>query len=356
MFSFRITLIVTMMSAHLLHCKQPPKTTDSVQFTWENIAPIPDSTGFAGSFAGNCEDGLLVAGGANFPNGGTPWNGGKKVWYNTVYLYDSLTNKWAVAGNLPQAAGYGVSISTPNGLLLIGGSNDSGHLRTVYKINCLHKKLSFTAFPSLPVPLANTCGALLGNTIYIAGGLESPDSSSTSRLFLSLNLENPGEGWKTETPWPGPNRMLSVAVTDGSAFYLFSGTQLVNGQRVYLKDAYSFSPDKGWKQLADLPQPVVAAPSPAAFLPQQGFFIFGGDDGSLAAKAAELKENHPGFSRAILHFQPENNSWKQSGTIDRQSPVTTTLVEWKGGFLLPGGEVKPGIRTTHVLNALPANK
>lgn len=344
------------MSVQLIHCGEVEKAPLPVQFTWNQLTSIPDSTGFAGSFAGICEDGLLVAGGANFPNGGTPWNGGKKRWYDTIYLYDAKAKHWLPTGKLPAPAGYGVSVQTEQGLIIIGGSNDTGHLNTVYRINSSNKKLSFQELPSLPVPLANSCGALVGNKIYIAGGQVSPSSLSTSSLFLSFDLNNSGAGWVEEQSWPGPSRMLAVAGSDGCAFYLFSGTELVNGQRVYLKDAYRFSPDTGWKVLTSLPKPVVAAASPAAYIPGKGLHIFGGDDGALAPRAAELKEKHPGFSNEIWSYNPVFGSWMQNGTIQNQLPVTTTMVEWKGEFILPGGEVKPGIRTTQVLIATPSDE
>ena len=46
----------------------------------ENLPPIPDGDGFAGSLAGVSNGGLLVAGGSNFPNGGRPWTGATKTW------------------------------------------------------------------------------------------------------------------------------------------------------------------------------------------------------------------------------------------------------------------------------------
>lgn len=356
MFVFRLFTLFTVMTFQLLSCKQHPQAGNPVHFRWENCAPIPDSTGFAGSFAGTCNGNLLVAGGANFPDGGTPWNGAKKTWYDHIYLFNENKQAWTLAAHLPQPAGYGVSISTTSGILLIGGSNSSGHLSEVYKICNIGNDVSIETYPSLPMPLANTCGALVGNQVFIAGGLEWPDSSSTSSIFLSLDLDNLSAGWQTETTWPGPSRMLAVSGTDGNSFYLFSGTELVNGQRVYLDDAYRFTPGEGWTVLPALPHAVVAAPSPAAYLPQQGFFIFGGDDGVLAPRAAELKDAHPGFSTKILHYNLENERWTQPGAVKNPAPVTTSMVEWKGGYLLPGGEVRPGVRTNQVLMAIPSEK
>ena len=47
-------------------------------FAWEELAPLPDEHGFAGSFAGSSGGALLVAGGANFPDGPS-WNGHPKA-------------------------------------------------------------------------------------------------------------------------------------------------------------------------------------------------------------------------------------------------------------------------------------
>jgi hypothetical protein len=47
---------------------------------------------------------LLVAGGAKFPDK-KPWDGGKKIWYDTIFMLnrpDGETEKWMEASELPQ--------------------------------------------------------------------------------------------------------------------------------------------------------------------------------------------------------------------------------------------------------------
>jgi len=70
---------------------------------------------------------LLVAGGANFP-GKKPWEGGAKVWYDTVYVLESPSAKWQVAGNLPRPLGYGVSVTHNGGLICAGGKRPGSAL------------------------------------------------------------------------------------------------------------------------------------------------------------------------------------------------------------------------------------
>lgn len=336
-------------------------------FHWGTLPSIPDSVGYAGSFAGTADGVLIVAGGSNFPNGGTPWNGGKKMWYDRIFVLEDPGGSWKEAGTLPFPLGYGVSVSTNKGLVLIGGSNENGHVKDVLLLQYKNRKIHIEHMPSLPFPLANTCGAMVGDKIFIAGGLSTPASTSTENTFLCLDLKKSGNKWKELSAWPGPSRMLAVAGVDKDQFYLFSGTQLVDGKRVYLNDAYRFNEKTGWHKLADLPHSVVAAPSPAFHDAGKAFYIFGGDTGKDAAEAAVLKERHPGFSKDILCYEPEKNKWSIAGEIyTRQhpdfierpnnsiwAPVTTTLAVWKHMIVLAGGEVRPGTRTNNVLIAKP---
>lgn len=338
-------------------------------FNWAQLPHIPNEFGFAGSFAGTSNNALIVAGGANFPDGGAPWTGSKKVWTDQIFVLEHPTGQWKVAGKLPQPLGYGVSISYNNKLICIGGSNAAGHLATVYAISYINGKVKIENRPPLPAALANACGALVGHTIYIAGGLLSPDAKTTASVFWALDLSKPARAaqWQQLETWPGPPRMLSVAGALNNSFYLFSGTDLEDkagtAHRRYLKDAYAYTPGKGWQKLADLPAAVVAAAGPAYAANGNELLIFGGDDGILADNAANLKEQHPGFSTAILSYHTQTNTWTTAGHIKTNkqadaaihpnaslwAPVTTTSVIWNGNLVIPGGEVRPAVRTPRVL-------
>ncbi|MDB5003645.1 MAG: Kelch repeat type 1-containing protein [Mucilaginibacter sp.] len=339
-------------------------------FKWGELAPIPDPFGFAGSFAGISNNALIVAGGANFPDGGAPWTGSKKVWTDKIFVLDHPTGKWKQIAKLGQPLGYGVSITYKNELICIGGSNAEGHVPSMFGINYYpNGNVEFEVWPDLPTKLANACGAVVGHTLYIAGGLLVSDANSTASVFLSIDLASQNPKWTKLETWPGPPRMLSVAGSLNGSFYLFSGTDLEdkNGaaHRKYLKDAYAYTPGKGWKKLADLPSPVVAAAGPALAYGKNELLVFGGDDGVLADNASTLKEKHPGFSDAILSYQIITNKWNIAGHIKTHkladaaenpnkslwAPVTTTSVSWHGDLVFPGGEVRPAVRTPRVLVA-----
>ncbi|MGF7082879.1 galactose oxidase [Mucilaginibacter sp. UYCu711] len=336
-------------------------------FKWGQLASIPDEHGFAGSFAGISNGALIVAGGANFPDGGAPWTGSKKAWTDKIFVLKKPTGKWKLAATLPQPLGYGVSISYHNKLICVGGSNTGGHVATVFAMNYINGKIEIENWPELPEALANSCGAVVGHTLYIAGGLLSPDAKNTASVFWSLDLDKPKSGWKNLATWPGSPRMLSVAGSLNGTFYLFSGTDLEDkagvAHRHYLTDAYAHTPGTGWKKLADLPRAVVAAAGPASPYHKNQLLIFGGDDGALADNAAALKEKHPGFSGDILSYNTTANKWTSAGRIKTNklsdaaenpnkslwAPVTTTSVLWHGALVIPGGEVRPAVRTARVL-------
>src|SRR4051812_39047961 len=93
---------------------------------WKQLPALPDKEGFAGSFAGVSHGALIVGGGANFPNE-KPWEGGGKVWYDTVFVLENSAAKWKVAGKLPRPLGYGVSVTQENGVICLGGSDSERH-------------------------------------------------------------------------------------------------------------------------------------------------------------------------------------------------------------------------------------
>jgi N-acetylneuraminic acid mutarotase len=328
----------------------------------KNLEEIPNNEGFAGSVAGICNGALVMIGGSNFPNGSRPWNGGTKVWYDHVYRLEKIKGKWEYVGKLPFEIGYAVAVSWNNKLVVAGGSNAKGHSNKLFTLEILNDEIKIEYLPDLPISIANATGALINNTLYIAGGLESPNSSETLKTFYAINLENytTKSKWNQLESWEGPSRMLSASASDEENFYLISGVDLhkAEGQenisRVYLTDSYQYNiQSQKWTKLQELPHPTVAAPNPSPIIGNH-IYILGGDDGEHAHHS--LKEIHPGFSSKLLSYSIEENEWQEIHYKDskkRLIPVTTPMISWKNGFVIVGGEAKPGIRTNKVLFIKP---
>lgn len=315
---------------------------------WKALPPIPDRIGFAGPFAGVSAGALIVAGGANFPEA-MPWNGGTKVWHDAIFVLPKPDGAWLAGFKLPHPLGYGVSVTTPDGVLCAGGSDAHGHFREVFLLSWRDHKIETKQFPPLPQPMANGCGALVGNIFYLAGGTEKPDATNALNTFWSLDLAAAHPKWRELEPWPGPARMLAVAGGYRSDFYLFSGVELSGDAagkavRKYLKDAYRYQPGHGWKQIADLPRPAVAAPSPAITMNQQ-LLIVSGDDGELVN--FEPKSQHPGFPQNVIAYDPKADEWNDLGAAPL-SRATAPVVNWQNLAVIPNGEARPGYRTPEV--------
>jgi N-acetylneuraminate epimerase len=323
-------------------------TSAIASMSWKQLSPIPDTVGFAGTFAGVSKDVLIVGGGANFPHK-MPWEGGTKIWHDSVFVLPTPDGKWLTGFKLPRPLGYGVSVTTPKGVICAGGSNADGHYQDVFLLQWTGNDIKTKKLPSLPEPMANGCGAIVGHTFYVAGGTKTPNATNALKTFWALDLSSPKSEWQELEPWPGPGRMLAVAGAYKGVFYLFSGTSLhadAQGQpaRRYLTDAYCYKPREGWKKLADLPRSAVAAPSPAIVW-EGRLLVVTGDDGKLVN--FEPKSQHPGFPKNILAYDPKSDRWTDLG----ESPIsraTAPVVMWHHHAVVVNGEVHPGYRTPEV--------
>jgi N-acetylneuraminate epimerase len=316
---------------------------------WEKLTPVPNPAGLGSPYAGVSDDTLLVGGGANFP-AAPLWAGGKKRWYDTVYALRDPQGRWTEVGKLIRPMGYGVSATAPRGVVCAGGSDQARHYRDAFLLRLAGGGLETKFLPPLPQPMANGCGAVLGSVFYIAGGIVEPTATNALRTFWALDLAAPAPVWRELAPWPGPARMLAVAAVQDGAFYLISGTCLsgdAQGKPVrhYLTDAYSYHPGSGWKQLADMPRPALAAPSPAPVLESSQILILSGDDGTKLA--FQPTDQHPGFARNVLAYHTVSNTWAEVGQVPL-TQVTVPTVAWRGRHVIPNGEIRPGVRTPEV--------
>jgi N-acetylneuraminic acid mutarotase len=321
---------------------------ESNRLNWTRLLSLPDSIGFAGPFAGVSGGALIVAGGANFP-GAMPWERGEKVWHDSIFVLPKTNGQWLTGLKLPHAVAYGISVSMPDGVLFAGGSDARQHFRDVFLLQWRDGRIETQALPTLPRPMANGCGALIGKTVYLAGGIEKPDSTNALKAFWAIDLSVTKPTWRELGPWPGPGRMLAVAGASDDEFFLFSGVELSRdgagkAVRHYLKDSYCFTPSKGWKRIADLPRAAAGAPSPAILRDGQ-LLIVSGDDGALVD--FEPKSAHPGFPKDVLAYDLSNDRWAR---LDESplSRATTLVVKWNGMAVIPSGEIKPGRRTPEV--------
>ncbi|HYF35286.1 MAG TPA: hypothetical protein VD994_08370, partial [Prosthecobacter sp.] len=255
----------------------------------------------------------------------------------------------------PKPNGYGVSITAPEGIVMIGGGNATENFRDVFMVRLESGAAKRYPLPPLPKACAFMAGTQLNSIIYVAGGIDTPAATTALATFWALDLERLDQGWQEGPAWPGPERILATLGSHDGAVYLFSGARLKAGPdgkpvREWLKDAYRFTPNRGWTKIADLPRVAVAAPSPAPVVDGK-LLIIGGDDGALAD--FEPKDKHPGFPKDVLSYDPKSDQWARAGDVPF-SLVTSSAVIWQGQVIIPGGEARPGKRSPEVWSGSPA--
>jgi N-acetylneuraminic acid mutarotase len=255
---------------------------------------------------------------------------------------------------LPRPNGYGVSLTTPEGVLVIGGGDATRNFADVWAMRLESGSPAFRQLPPLPVPLAQMAGALAGRVVHVVGGIETPDATTASARHWLLNLDALHDGWREGPPLPAPGRILAVAAAIRDDVYVMAGCSLTvdaegKPARTWLRDGWRFSGGR-WTPIADLPRPATAAASPAP-VAGTSLFVVAGDDG-VQARLAE-PEQHRGFPRGVLRYDSTNDAWSPAGELGAPAPVTLPTAPWKNGFVFFNGEVRPGVRTARVFLFIP---
>lgn len=331
------------------------------QLSWHELPSIPDKEGFAGMFAGVSNESLICMGGANFPDK-MPWNGGQKVWYDNIYILSKKSLSWQLADQkLPRPLAYGVSATYHNKIILVGGNNSAGYYSDVYAVEFKRGKIQIEILPSLPYPIANMTGALVGNTLFIAGG-DTSFTGMPTKVFLSFNLEHTSgaQKWVALDPWPGVPRIQAVSASWQGNYFIFSGINLLKTsdstrKRIILRDAYKFVPAMvdnhitggKWIPLSEMPRGVAAGANPAPAFESGQILFPGGLDSATAAYKDPA--NFPGFVSNLLGYDVNSDTWIDFGNLpEKTTRVTLPSVNWHQKWVFPNGEKGPGKRSPKV--------
>lgn len=320
----------------------------------EDLLDFPDPVGRAGMAAATVRladgsEGILVAGGANFP-GRAPWNGGEKVFHADIVLLRKVDGAWvwSKVGDLPEPVAYAAFGPCKEGLVIAGGVNAEGHLAAVRVITPEGKVSNRRP---LPVTLAYAACATDEGRLLVIGGQSTPTSTEANPFFGMLNLRDPAPSWEVR-PWLANGRILATAgVVDGK-LVLAGGCSLKAGPdgkpfRTYLSDTRVFdlgSDTSDWESASTpgpgLPFPVVAACGPAVAL-GDNLVLIGADDGSHYGKPPA---DHPGQRGDILVLNPHEATVEAAGKL-AIGCVTTPAVMLGSDIVIISGETKPGVRT-----------
>ena len=344
----------------------PPNPT-----AWNDAIPVRTpywrQLGLAGLLVGSHGPYLIAAGGANFPEPALtatrPNHLGKVYWSDAFVMGPDRT--WLdVRLTLPDSLAYSACVSTPSGVLVLGGEGFRGgpsgtalapaeKFPDAFRLRYdpAARRLIREDLPALPRPMSYAVAALIGTTLYVAEGAD----------FHSLDLAHPAPGWQTLPPCPGPARTVAVGAALGGRFLLLSGrSSTPDGAWTFHRDAHSYNPRTStWTRLPDLPWCVTAG---QAWPLGDRYLLVAGGDKDLArwnlvqqqTAAAHpdivtwLYDHHTGFNRELLLYDTLHSRWHVVGDFPGPSQVTTPAARLGDDLVLVSGEVRPGIRTPAV--------
>lgn len=357
-------------------------TVQDLHFSWKIAGKIPNlssgkpSPGLAGPVIGINNNVLIIGGGANFPDG-MPWDGGKKVYHDDIYIFRNMNDSFVNIPedfHLPYLLAYSANGSTDKGIVVAGGENIQGPLNKVLLINWDKEtnKPVVVYLPDLPRPCTDGALTVDKDRVYFAGGI---DTSGVSDGFYMLNLNDTAAGWQTlpSLPKPVSHTVLYVQNKDmDTCIYLVGGRKENKDSVSDLYDeVYQFDlKTNQWSQKASLPYTLSA--QTGVSWGDSSLLVFSGDEGKtfhatelllikiaheknpaekqkLIEEKNELQKHHPGYNGNVLLYNIRTNQWMKTDSIPFPGQVTTTAVKWNNEIIIPCGEIKAGVRTPDII-------
>lgn len=325
------------------------------------------SQGVSALFSGVSDGYLLVAGGANFPDLSVV-QGGEKRYYKEVYatsLNDTALS-WRKVGDLPTPLAYGFSASTSRGIVCVGGMNDDGAVKRVFRLSMVNGKLKTEELPSLPFALDNMSGCFVDNSLFVLGGNRD---GKASNVFLRLDLEHLSTGWVELAPFPGKPRIQPVCAVQKDekgeyAIYLWGGFAPASSEREasLSTDGYRYSlSQKEWVPLVSPTntrgEAVSLGGGAAVSVGDSLILCMGGVNKDVFLQALRQPApdylSHPAewykFNQELLGYHVFSHEWKTVCTSPVLARAGAVAVPYKNMVFYINGEIKPGVRTPTVV-------
>lgn len=379
--NFYYLIIIIMLVTMTESCSEEGKVFTGLR--WEELPPMPPlagrevQPGLAGPLAGISNHCLLVAGGANF-EGEMPWRGGAKSYHNEIYLLQENEKgelEWKIAEErLPCPMAYAAMLSIEEGILSIGGETAEGPVKDVILLTVDQGRVMIRNYPSLPLAITSPSATQVDGEVYLAGG---QNASGAVDLFLTLDLHDMQKGWQILPSLPVPlSHGVAVAQSDGNetCIYFLGGRNKTTDVHSFFSEIYKYIPSTAvWTREGHIlkdgkPLPLSAGTGIAAGVNQ--ILLMGGDPGiyfnqterlnNAIAEAGDflrdsllrvkdfLLSNHPGFNREVMAYHTTQKKWTVIGNSPEGLPATTAAFFWNDLVVIPGGEVRPGVRTPRI--------
>jgi len=287
-----------------------------------------------------------------------------KPWKSSPTASGTITS-WTTGTSLPGVLKDSQAVVTKNRVYLLGGSNDSSYLATVYTapINSDGTLGTWTTGTSLPGNLKQSQAVMTKDRVHLMGG---DNGSSVSTVYTApVNSDGTLGTWTTGTSLPAAKHTASAVVTKDRVYLMGgdNGSGLVSN--VYTAPVNSDGTLGSWSTTTSLPGGLRFS---QAVVNGNWVYLLGGgtpnavstvyrarvyDDGSLGAWSTDT--SLPGVLRMSQAVVVKNYVYLLGGSITSTSVSTVYMAQinadgsigaWTTGTSLPGNlEVSQAIIT-----------
>jgi hypothetical protein len=241
---------------------------------WRQLAPAPSRrTEVAATAVGSL---IYVLGG--FVEGGAT--------VGTVEIYDTKTDGWRSGPLLPVPVNHPMAATFHGGAYIFGGYLGPNLGNATDRAFALREG-RWQELPPMPEPRAAAGAALVGELIYIAGGVGPQGLASTTMVFDPF-----ANTWSTLPGVPTQREHLGVA-GDGQRLYVVGGRTSAGN----LSTAEAFDPATGsWASVPDMPTPRGGL---AATATGNGFVVAAGGEAASTFEEVEAFDVESGTWQSL---------------------------------------------------------
>ena len=159
--------------------------------------------------------------------------------------------------------------------------------------------------PDLPQPRGAGAAALVGNTIYFAGGMNRTRTIDEDTVY-ALDLDDQDAGWVQKADLPNGRNHVAAASLNGF-FYVIGGQHGQEDKQDAQREVDRYDPATDtWTKVASLPGPRSHI-AEGTFAYKGRIMVIGGETGSGQPQ------------RSIFTYNPATNSWSTLGYLPARS-------------------------------------
>lgn len=213
------------------------------------------------------------------------------------------SGNWTASADRPALLAEQTAVSYGDRIYTVGGVANNARTRTVWVFDRSDGAWSADLVPPYPLAVDHAAAAVVGNTLYVTGGLTGWNQPPTAAAW-TLDLDDPDAAWAAGEALPA-GRGAHAVVASGRKLYVFGGIADVDGTVRNVADALVLDPTRptdGWRSV---PGMTVARDHLAAEAVDGKIYVIGGRQ----ARTASVWDDIEGVRAEVEILDTATGAW-----------------------------------------------